>query len=171
MKLDKQKTKNKRKKSLDPCIKIIIAIVALVGIFFVWFAIKCKQELDIVSKVQVKNIKSCVDGDIFNLGLGGIGTGYLESLDYYFYIQKDEGFVLSSLDVEHVEIVVDDAVEPFIEGHFNSHEDTISYIDVINGVGYKKDYCKYILHLPSDYKLEDFNILKIGVNNDNKNTQ
>lgn len=117
-----------------------------------------------IKEVKTYNIKSCIDSNVFTLGIGGISTGYLESLDYYFYMQKDKGFILTSLSVKNVEIVTTDAVEPYIEGHFNTNGDIITSLDVFLNADYKKEYCKYTLYIPSNYELQDFNTLKIGDN-------
>lgn len=117
-----------------------------------------------IKEVKTYNIKSCIDSNVFTLGIGGISTGYLESLDYYFYMQKDKGFILTSLSVKNVEIVTSDTVEPYIEGHFNTNGDIITSLDVFLNADYKKEYCKYTLYIPSNYELQDFNTLKIGDN-------
>lgn len=139
------------------CIIILLILLGLCTYDYINTSNKVKE-------VKTYNIKSCIDSNVFTLGIGGISTGYLESLDYYFYIQKDKGFTLTNISVKNVEIVTTDAVEPYIEGHFSVNEDIIKSLDLFLNIEYKEEYCKYTLYLPSNYELQDFNTLKIGDN-------
>lgn len=149
---------------------ILIAFV----LFVTWAIVSVVQDENTKmaerNNTEIRYIKSCISSDdsIFILGIGGLNTGVYDTIEYYFYMERDKGYSLEHIPASRIKIVeLEDDTQPYIEGHFNKDGKLITLIETLGelDMDYSSDMINYTIYIPKGYKTESFNMAQVeGVN-------
>lgn len=74
-----------------------------------------------IRSLKLTSIESVEQKGTFILGVGTYQAKSTIETKYYLYVLKDEGYILTEIDSNRLEIVETDEIEPCIKGQFQAN--------------------------------------------------
>lgn len=116
--------------------KSIVAIILSMTVIFLTSCDMPPPETKSIRSLKLTSIESVEQKGTFILGVGTYQAKSTIETKYYLYVLKDEGYMLTEIDSNRLEIVETDEIEPCIKGQFqangklNSTWDCTAYVPV-----------------------------------------